>query len=95
MASPKNRSDVVQMSATICNALITDAPLSEDQLDAAFRHYEGLAGTLQFSGARFVEARAEAVRLGNIALGRLRRLRLEAERAKKVAEMDDGMREIR
>lgn len=86
--------DKVEMSAAIANALIVNSPLSIDQLDMAFRHYEALAIMLQYSGPRFVEAREEAKRQGNVALSRMRGLREREEQQRRIAADDDGLREI-
>jgi hypothetical protein len=84
----------VEMSASIANGLVVNAPLSHEQLDAAFRHYEAVAILLQHSGPRFAEAREEAKRLGNVALSRLRAERERAEQQRRMQADDDGLREI-
>lgn len=85
----------VGMGTAIANALITDIPLSLEQLDAAYRHYAKLAELMTHSGPRFVDARAEAVAMGNRALERLRRQREEIAAAARAKKRDDGLEMIR
>lgn len=91
---PRSTDEKVEMSAAIANALVVNSPLSLEQLDAAFRHFEAVVLLLQHSGPRFVEAREEAKRLGNVALARLRAQRERAEQLRRIQADDDGLREI-
>lgn len=84
----------VEMGTAIANALITDIPLSIPQLEAAYRHYKKLIELMEYSGPRFVDARAEAVRMGNVALERLRIQRKEEEEKLRRVD-DDGLEKLR
>jgi hypothetical protein len=86
--------DHVEMSVAIANALIVNSPLSLEQLDVAYRQYEAAALQLQHLGPRFVDAREEAKRLGNVALSRLRAQREREEQQRRMQADDDGLREI-
>lgn len=82
----------VEISAVIANALVVGSALSEEQLDAAYRHYRTLAELLAISGPKFVDARAAAAELGNTAMTRLRTHRKETAAAKaRAKERDDGL----
>lgn len=85
----------VEISATIANALVTGAQLSELQLEAAYLHYKTLADMLSHSGPKFSEAKISAVDLGNAALDRLRKLRRAVREAELARETDDGLEAIR
>lgn len=85
----------VGMGIAIANALITDIPLSLEQLDAAYRHYAKLAEIMTHSGPGFSDARILAVSMGNRALERLRRQRDDAAAAARAKKADDGLETIR
>lgn len=84
----------VQISAITANSLITGAPLSEEQLEALYRHYKGLADLLAVSGPRFGDARLTATELGNTALDRMRRQKAQREADERARARDDGLERI-
>lgn len=83
-----------QISNVLSNALITGSPLSEEQLEALYRHYKALADMLVVSGPRFAEVRLIAIELGNTALDRLRKQRLQRENAERAQGRNDGLERI-
>lgn len=84
-----------EMSNSIANALVVAQPLSLAQLEIAYRHFKILTDLLSMAGPRFSEAKAEAARLGNVALKRLREDRIRIERERAAHEHDDGLEELR
>lgn len=85
----------VAMSVAVANALLTGQHVSEEQLESAYQHYKTLADHLTYSGPRFSDSRLEAVRMGNIALNRLRGERERIAREEEQRKHDDGLEEIR
>lgn len=82
------------VGADTCNALITEAPLSNEELDLLRLHFAGLEQMLLKSGPRFSNPRQTAVDFHNRAVRRLRGIRDEAKRRAALAE-DEELLEIR
>ena len=53
------------MDTAISNAIVTNAPLSMEQMRCAMDHYEYLEAMLRRSGPRFVNARRDAADMFN------------------------------
>ena len=62
----------VDMGVDIANALVTNAPLTQAQVECALRHYGALEALLRISGPRFTNHRRDAAEYHNKALDRLR-----------------------
>lgn len=89
---PNARTAMVVQTA---NALITGAPISDEQIAAAREHFAGLEAVLSVSGPRFANARAEAANLHNVAVKRAREMAHERrQRALLQADRDAGLVEI-
>ena len=85
---------VREVSAETANALVTEAPLTNDELNLLREHFSGLHGLLTHSGPRFSNARRDAADMHNRAVRRLRGIRDEARR-RAALEHDDELMEIR
>ena len=68
------------MTIQTANALVTHAPISEEQLRAAMAHFKALAALTGVSGPRFANANRDAVNLHNVCVARLRESREAALR---------------
>lgn len=82
------------VGADTCNALITEAPLSNAELDLLRLHFATLEQMLVNSGPRFSNARRDCVDMHNRAVRRIRGIRDEARRKATIQE-DDALMEIR
>lgn len=74
------------IGAETCNALVTNAPLTTEELTGLRAHFLALAGSLTVSGPRFTNARRDAVDMHNRAVRRMRGLKEEAVRRAALAE---------
>ena len=83
------------MSTAIANAMTTGSPLSDEQLDCAYRFFKALSSTLSFAGPKFADARLEAMGQGNSARNRLVTQRRRREQEKTDAQLDEDLEEIR
>lgn len=81
------------IGAELANALITQAPLSTEELTALRLHFHALAGACNISGPRFSNARRDAIDMHNKAVLRLRGIRDEAKRRAAMTD-DDELMEI-
>lgn len=79
------------IGAETCNAIITEAPLTNAELDGLRAHFASLVASLEISGPRFSNARRDAVDLHNRVVRRLRGIRDEARRRATLAEDEDMM----
>ena len=77
------------------NALITGAPISEEQLRAAMPHYAALVRLLSISGPSFSVSMRQAVEMHNKAVRRLKE-NLEEKRARERQHREamDGLVEL-
>ncbi len=82
------------VGADTCNALITEAPLSNAELELLRIHFAGLEQMLVNSGPRFSNARRDAVDMHNRAVRRMRGIRDEARR-RAALEDEPELMEIR
>jgi hypothetical protein len=82
------------VGADTCNALITEAPLTNEELDLLRVHFAGLERMMVISGPRFSNARRDAVDMHNRAVKRMRGIRDEVRRRATMQE-DDELMEIR
>lgn len=83
------------MSIQTANALVTHAPISEEQLRAAMVHFKALAALTAVSGPRFANANRDAVALHNTCVARLRESREAAlRRDMRHREVMEGLTEI-
>jgi hypothetical protein len=81
------------IGAETCNALITEAPLTNSELDGLRVHFAGLVAALEISGPRFSNARRDAVDMHNRVVRRLRGIRDEVRR-RATLEEDESLMEI-
>lgn len=79
------------IGAETCNALITEAPLSTEELTGLREHFRVLYTMCEQSGPRFSNARRDAVDMHNRATRRLRGIRDEAKRQAALQEDEDLM----
>ena len=87
--------EVPAMNIQTANALVTGAPIREEQLRVAMDHFKALESLLSISGPRFSNARSEAANQHNAAVRRLRETRDQAVlRARRYQEAKDGLIEI-
>lgn len=77
------------VGAEISNALITEAPLTTEELQALRTHFATLAATLEVSGPRFANPRRDAIDMHNRAVRRLKGVRDEARRRAALVEEED------
>ena len=77
------------MNVQTANALITGAPVTEEMLRLAMKHFAALETLLSISGPRFGNARSEAANMHNKAVARLREN--EIERRLREARHRDAM----
>lgn len=82
------------IGADTCNALVTEAPLTNAELDLLRLHFADLEQMLVRSGPKFSNARQDAVNMHNRAVRRMRGIRDEIARRAALAE-DDSLMEIR
>ena len=82
------------VGANTCNALVTEAPLTNAELDLLRLHFAGLEQMLVNSGPRFSNARQAAVEFHNRAVRRLLGIRAEIKRREAMQE-DENLLEIR
>lgn len=68
------------VGADTCNALITEAPLTQDELHALRVHFAALERLCVISGPRFGPARQVAVEFHNRCVRRIKGLKEEAKR---------------
>lgn len=79
------------MRVQTANALITGAPVDDEQLEAARLHFRVLEAALSISGPRFTNAQQQAALLHNKTLDRLRENALQRQqRAERQAERESG-----
>lgn len=76
------------ISAETANALVTEAPLTTDELMLYREHYAALVVLLACSGPRFSSARRDAADMHNRAVRRLRGIRDEARRRATMQDED-------
>lgn len=81
------------VGADTCNALITDAPLTQDELHTLRLHFAGLERLCVISGPRFGQARQIAVEFHNRCVRRIRGIKEEAKR-RAALEEDEELLEI-
>jgi hypothetical protein len=74
------------VGADTCNALITEAPLTNEELDLLRIHFAALEQMMVISGPRFSNARRDAVDLHNRAVLRMRGIRDEIKRREAMQE---------
>lgn len=74
------------IGAETCNALVTNAPLTTEELTALRAHFLALSASLVISGPRFTNARRDGVDMHNRAVRRMRGLKEEAQRRAALAE---------
>jgi hypothetical protein len=87
--------DEVRMTIQTANALVTHAPISEEQLRAAMAHFKALAALTSVSGPRFANANRDAVAMHDVCVRRLRETWAEAEvRERRHRETLDGLTEL-
>lgn len=79
------------VGADTCNALITEAPLTQDELHTLRVHFAALERLCVISGPRFGPARAIAVEFHNRCVRRIKGLKEEAKRRAALAEDEDLM----
>lgn len=79
------------VGADTCNALITEAPLTNAELDLLRLHFAGLEQMLVRSGPKFSNARQDAVGMHNRAVRRMRGIRDEIARRAALAENEELM----
>ena len=77
------------VGAETANALITEAPLTTEELTALRDHYRVLYDLLKDSGPRFTQSLRDAVDMHNRAIRRLRGIRDEAKRKETEREEDE------
>jgi hypothetical protein len=82
------------VGADTCNALITEAPLTNEELDLLRVHFAALEQMMVISGPRFSNARRDAVDLHNRAVKRMRGIRDEVRR-RAAMETEEELMEIR
>ena len=81
------------VGAETANALITEAPLTTEELTALRDHYRVLYDLLKDSGPRFTQSLRDAVDMHNRAIRRLRGIRDEAKR-RETEKADEDLIEI-
>lgn len=86
-------SDPRPIGAELCNALITEAPLTTDELQRLRFHFAALEQMAVISGPRFSNARRDAIDMHNRAVRRLRGIRDEVRRRAALAE-EESLLEI-
>ena len=85
----------VAMTIQTANALVTHAPISEEQLRAGMAHFKALAALTAVSGPRFANANRDAINLHDVCVRRLRETIAEAEvRERRHREAMDGLVEL-
>jgi hypothetical protein len=95
MSDPSNPGNLPAMVVQTANALITHAPISEEQLRAALPHYRALADLLRISGPSFSQSLHLAVQFHNKALERLRESEsARVARERRHREEMDGFTEL-
>ena len=82
-----------EIGAETANALVTNSPLTTEELDALRQHFAGLHRSLSISGPRFTNALRDASDMHNRTVRRIKGLREEAARRAALAE-DDELLEI-
>lgn len=82
------------IGADTCNALVTEAPLTNEELDLLRAHFAGLEQMLVRSGPKFSNARQDAVNMHNRAVKRMRGIRDEVRRRAALQE-EEGLIEIK
>ena len=80
------------IGADICNALITDAPLTTAELNLLREHFSTLERLCVISGPRFGPPRQIAVDFHNRAVRRLKGIKEEARR--RAMDDEEGLLEI-
>jgi hypothetical protein len=83
-----------KVCAETCNALITEAPLQQIELEALRTHFLALSDLCGMSGPRFSAPRRDAIDMHNRVVRRLRGIRDEARRRATMQE-DDELLELR
>jgi len=68
------------IGAELCNVLITEAPATNEELDALRLHFRDLESALRISGPRFSGPRRDAIDMHNRAVRRMKGIRDEARR---------------
>lgn len=81
------------IGAEICNAIVTNAPLTGDELTTLLAHFRALADTCAISGPRFSNARRDAIDMHNRIIRRIRGEREEAAR-RAALDVEDPLLEI-
>jgi hypothetical protein len=77
------------ISAETANALVTEAPLTNAELDLLRTHFAALFKILEVSGPRFSNARRDAANMHDRAVRRLRGIRDEAKRRAAMQDEDE------
>lgn len=81
------------IGAETCNALITSAPLTNEELNNLRVHFAALEAMLVMSGPRFSNARRDAIDMHNRAVRIIKGMR-EAERQRAALQEEPELLEI-